>query len=139
MMKAVRVIGLLRADRSPAGAVGSIREKGEASASGPRRSTRKVRAAVTPAQHRLGRMAETPPSGDAADRSAGPAGRGKAGCAAVLQRTARAERTSRSVPVRDIGRRARVGPLARADLADAGRAELGSPSGGRKQRQDRSE
>jgi hypothetical protein len=34
-MKAVRVIGLLRADRSPAGAVGSIQERGESVSLGP--------------------------------------------------------------------------------------------------------
>ena len=98
-----------------------------------------MRAAVTRAQHRLDRMDEKLRSAENADRSDRRAGRRKAGGTATLQRTARAEWTSRSVSVRDIRGRARVGPLARADLTDPGRAEVGGPSEGRKHRQDRSE
>lgn len=98
-----------------------------------------MRTAVTRAQHRLDRIDEKLRSAENADRSDRRAGRRKAGGTATLQRTARAEWTSRSVSVRDIHGRTRVGALARADLTDAGRAEIGGPSHGRKHRQDRSE
>ena len=68
-----------------------------------------------------------------------PSGRGKPGALQSCSAQPVPSGQAAPCPFGTSAGEARIGPLARADLTDAGRAEVGGPREGRKQRQDRSE